>query len=103
MIDDALPPDCRSSIKNCRTVRPMAFRSKIKPPDLSSPQCAYFCIGNPRSEYFDSVTNLSADFSKTVESSPHHFTSRGPLFEGSNIFDARIYTFKTNTRHIVWA
>jgi hypothetical protein len=36
---------------------------------------------------FDSVTNLSADFSKSVESSSRHFTSRGPLFEASYIFD----------------
>jgi hypothetical protein len=50
-----------------------------------------------------SVMNLSADFSKTVESSPRHFTSRGPLFEASYIFDAQLYKFKTNTRRIVWA
>jgi hypothetical protein len=36
---------------------------------------------------FDSVTNLSADFSKSVESSSRHFSSRGPLFEASYIFD----------------
>jgi hypothetical protein len=52
---------------------------------------------------FDSVTNLSADFCKTVESSPRHFTSRGPLFEASYIFDGRLYKFKTSTRRIVWA
>jgi hypothetical protein len=52
---------------------------------------------------FDSVTNKSADFSKTVESNPRHFTSRGPLFETSKIFDARLYKFKTNMRCIVWA
>jgi hypothetical protein len=45
-----------------------------------------------------SVTNLSTDFSKTVEYSTRHFTSRGPLFEVSYIFDARLYKF---TRHIV--
>jgi hypothetical protein len=39
---------------------------------------------------FDSITNLSADFSKTVESNPRHFTLRGSLFEVSNIFDARL-------------
>jgi hypothetical protein len=52
---------------------------------------------------FDSVTNLRADFSKTVKSSLRHFTSRGPLFEASYIFDARLYKFKTNIRRIVWA
>jgi hypothetical protein len=36
-----------------------------------------------------------------VESSPRHFTSRGPLFEASYIFDARLYKFKTNTQQIV--
>jgi hypothetical protein len=50
-----------------------------------------------------SVMNLSADFSKTVESNTRHFTSRGPLFEASYIFDARLYKFKTNTWRIVWA
>jgi hypothetical protein len=48
-----------------------------------------------------SVTNLSADFSKIVKSISRHFTSTGPLFEVLYIFDARLYKFKTNTRHIV--
>jgi hypothetical protein len=48
-----------------------------------------------------SVTNLSAEFSNRVESSPHHFTSRGPLFELSYIFGAQLYKFKTKTRIIV--
>jgi hypothetical protein len=34
---------------------------------------------------FYSVTNLSADFSKTVESSLRHLTLRGPLFEASRV------------------
>jgi hypothetical protein len=55
MLEDALTPDCRSSIKICGTVRPMAFRSQIKSPDLSSPQYDYFYIGNPRSEYRDQL------------------------------------------------
>jgi hypothetical protein len=38
-----------------------------------------------------SVTNLSVDFSKIVKSISRHFTSRGPLFEASYIFDARLY------------
>jgi hypothetical protein len=50
-----------------------------------------------------SVMNLSADFSKIVESNTRHCTSRGPLFEASYIFDERLYKFKTNTRRIVWA
>jgi hypothetical protein len=50
-----------------------------------------------------SVTNFSADFSKTVESSTRHFTLRGPLFEALYMFDAQLYKFKNNTRHIVWA
>jgi hypothetical protein len=50
-----------------------------------------------------SVMNLSADFSKIVESSPRHFTLRGPLFDVSYIFDARLNKFKINTRRIVWA
>jgi hypothetical protein len=37
---------------------------------------------------FDSVTNLSANFRKIVKSSSCHFTSRGPLFETSYIFNA---------------
>jgi hypothetical protein len=32
---------------------------------------------------------------------PPHFTSKGPLFEASYIFDALLYKFKTNTRRIV--
>jgi hypothetical protein len=48
-----------------------------------------------------SVTNLSAEFSKRVKSSPSHFTSRGPLFELAYIFEERLYKFKTNTRSIV--
>jgi hypothetical protein len=36
--DDALTPDCRSSIKNCGTVRLMAFRSQIRSSDYSSPR-----------------------------------------------------------------
>jgi hypothetical protein len=48
-----------------------------------------------------SVTNLSAEFSNRMESSPRHFTSRGPLFELSYIFEERLYKFKTNTRSIV--
>jgi hypothetical protein len=48
-----------------------------------------------------SVTNLSAEFSNRVKSSPRHFTSRGPLFELSYIFDERLYKFKTYMRSIV--
>jgi hypothetical protein len=48
-----------------------------------------------------SVTNLSAEFSNRVESSSRHFTSRGPLFELSYIFEERLYKFKTNTRSSV--
>jgi hypothetical protein len=50
-----------------------------------------------------SVTNLSADFSKIVKSISRHFTSRGPLFDVSYIFDSRLYKFKTNMRHNVSA
>jgi hypothetical protein len=44
-----------------------------------------------------SLTNLSAEFSNRVESSPSHFTSRGPLFELSYIFDVRLLKCKTDT------
>jgi hypothetical protein len=48
-----------------------------------------------------SVMNLSAEFSNRVESSPRHFTSRGPLFELSYIFDARLLKCKTDTQRNV--
>jgi hypothetical protein len=105
MIDDPFTPDCRSSIKNCGTVRPMAFRSQNKHLTLavrSAPIFALAIRGVNTAISFDSVTNLSVDFSKTVESSPRHFTSRGPLFEASYIFDERLYKSKTNMRRIVW-
>jgi hypothetical protein len=40
-------------------------------------------------------TNLSAELSKTVNSSSSHFTSRFPLFDASILFDARIFRGKT--------
>jgi hypothetical protein len=106
MIDDALTPDCRSSIKNCGTVMPLAFRSQIWTLTTAIRSTAIFsvaiCLENTAICQY-SVMNLSADFSKTVKSSTRHFTSRGPLFEASYIFDVRLYKFKTNTRRIVWA
>jgi hypothetical protein len=48
-----------------------------------------------------SVMNLSAECSNRVESSPRYFTSRGPLFELSYIFDARLLKCKTDTRRNV--
>jgi hypothetical protein len=48
-----------------------------------------------------SVMNFSAEFSNRVEFSPRHFTSRGPLFELSYIFDARLLKCKTDTRRNV--
>jgi hypothetical protein len=47
------------------------------------------------------VKDLSAEFSKRVKSSSRHFTLRGPLFEMSYLFKARLYQFKTNTRSSV--
>jgi hypothetical protein len=46
---------------------------------------------------FDSITNLSAGFSKRVKSSPRHFTSRDLLFEALDIFDAQLFKCKTET------
>jgi hypothetical protein len=71
--------------------------------DRSAPISALAIRGVNTAISFDSITNLSADFSRTVVSSPRYFTSRGPLFEASYIFDAQLYKFKTNTRRIVWA
>jgi hypothetical protein len=97
MIDDALTPDCRSSIKNCGTVGPLTIA-------ICGTAIFSVAIRLENTAIFQySVMNLSADFSKKVESSPRHFTSRGPLFEALYIFDARLYKFKTNTPRIVWA
>jgi hypothetical protein len=35
------------------------------------------------------------------ETSTRHFTSTAPLFATKNLFDARLYQCKTNTRRIV--
>jgi hypothetical protein len=53
MIDDALTPDCRSSIKNCGTVRPLAFRSQIWTSDYSNPRYGNFLCGNPPGKHRD--------------------------------------------------
>jgi hypothetical protein len=98
--------DCQPPLSGLkRSLRAVqAFHSQIRTSDYSNPRYGNFLCGNPPEntaicQY--SVTNLSAEFSNRVESIPRHFTSKGPLFELSYIFEERLYKFKTNTRSII--
>jgi hypothetical protein len=87
MLDDALTLDCRSSIKNC----PWHSALKLSHLTLAVRNTPIFALAIRRVNTaisFNIITSLSSDFSKTVKSSPRHFTSRGPLFEESYIFEA---------------
>jgi hypothetical protein len=101
MIDDAFTPDCRSSLKTAELSGPWHSALKLSCLNLVIRSTAILSVANRLEntvicQY--SITNLSADFSKTVESNTRHFTSRGPLFGESYIFDARLYKCKTGTR-----
>jgi hypothetical protein len=41
--------DCHSSIINCGTFRPLAFRSQIFTSGFNNPQYGHFPCGNPQS------------------------------------------------------